>query len=170
MTRRMMVTAGLALMLMLGVVIPMQAAEGDQTRSARVAVVVQVSAPPIVDGAVVAGAALRHLGEAFKDSEKLTLIDPERTQQATRRLGLGARPSERAIRALADALEAERVVIVRLDVRDGFQVALQGRVFNARGQERFEFHTTVGARELDDAIERMGNVLVHHLLPALLKP
>lgn len=169
MTRKMLLTVGLAMVIALGIVVPMQAAADQQTRTARVAVVVQVSAPPIVDEAVVAVAALRHLGEAFKDVEKLTLVDPGKTQQAARRIELGAKPTPRKLHRLAEVLEADRVVIVRLNVRDQFQIRVQGIIFNARGQELFEFHTTVGARELDEAIERMGNVLVHHLLPALLK-
>ena len=52
MTGRAMVTVGLALLLAVGIVIPLQAAQDDQTRSGRIAVVVRVSAPPIVDEAL----------------------------------------------------------------------------------------------------------------------
>ena len=169
MTRKLMTTVGLVAALAFGLAIAGQAADEDDAHSARVAVVVQVSAAPIVDEAVVARAALRHLSEAFAESERLTLIDPEATQQAARRIQLGARLAPRGIHRLADALDADRVVVVRLGLRDEFRVRVQGIVFNPRGRELFEFRTAVGARELGDAVELMGNVLVQHLLPALLK-
>lgn len=169
MTRTMWLTVGLVTVLALGLAVPGQAADEDEARKASVAVVVQVSAPPIVDEAVVAGGALRRLNDAFKQSERLMLVDPERTQQVARRIELGAKLTPREVHRLADVLEADRVVVVRLNLRDQFQIRVQGLIFNGRGQELFEFHTTVGARELETAIERMGNVLVEHLLPALLR-
>jgi len=164
-----LLSAGLAVLFILLGFGPVALADGGQTQTqgSRVAVWVQVSAPPGVDEGQVARTVFEAMARALESADRVELIAPERTREAIHRLDIGRRPSPQEIRALARALRADRIVIVNVSIRDGFRVALQAAVFHADGHVMLEVRVTTAAEALSRALERAVRSLMGSLIPAL---
>lgn len=140
-----------------------------QTQGSRVAVWVQVSAPPGVNEGQIARTVFESMARALEAVERVELIAPERTQEAIQRLHVGHRPTPGEIRALARALNADRIVLVSVAIREGFRVSLQATVFHADGHVMVEVRVTTAAERLSEALERAVRSLMGSLIPALIR-
>ena len=140
-----------------------------QTQGTRVAVWVQVSAPPGVDEGRVTRTVFESMARALEAVERVDLIAPERTMEALRRLHVGHRPTPGEIRALARALHADRIVLVSVAIREGFRVTMQATVFHADGHIMMGVRVTTAAERLSEALERAVRSLMGSLLPALIR-
>jgi hypothetical protein len=138
----------------------------------RVAVFVQVSTPPSSDlnGERIAENILRMVLRNLEATREMGIVAPEEANAVLHRLGIGPDPSPREIRALARALKVDRVVFLRVAVRDHFTVAIHAAAFAADGHLVFEMRTSIFAPRLEEAIERAVRTLLDRLVPALLRP
>lgn len=138
----------------------------------RVAVFVQVSTPPGTDldrGRIATGI-LEKVLRNLEATREIVVVVPEEANAALHRLGIGPDPSPRQIRALARALRVDRLVFLRVAVRDHFTVAIHAAVFTADGQLAFEMRTLIFSPRLEEALERAVRTLLDRLVPALLRP
>jgi|GEM_PF-6910450 len=150
---------------------PIARADGAQAQAqgSRVAVWVEVSAPPDADEGQIVQTVFASMARALEAVERVELIAPERTMEAIHRLHIGRQPSPREIQALARALHADRIVILNVSIRDRFRVTMRATVFGADGHPMVEVRVTTAAERLGEALERAVRSLMGSLLPALIR-
>ncbi len=136
----------------------------------RVALVVHAQAP-LSDDSPVARAVFSVAHRGLESVERLHLIPQDRIVAAQRVLGfhLTADSSPRQVRALADLLDADAVVLIQLSlVRDGL-IVLHGLVFSAEGRVLVEFRSAVFRPDVEEQIQRAVKEFLEKIIPALLR-
>jgi len=135
----------------------------------RVALLVHVSAPAALDAEHLGGTVLRLVTRDLGEIRGIALIASDEVVRAASRLRIGPEPTARQIRALAQMLQADRVVLLQVTVRDHFEVIIHAAGFNAEGRLLFELHVSAFAPQLGGALERAVRLLLEQLVPALLR-
>lgn len=141
----------------------------NAAEKARVALLVHVSAPPAIQTERLRTEVIQAVARGLEPVQDIELIAPGKVAVAAHRLDVGHRLTPPEVRALARALKADRIVLLRVTVKDRFVVAVGVEVFTAQAERIFALHTKGAARQLDRALAQAMRSLLEHLIPALLK-
>lgn len=135
----------------------------------QVGVVVRVEAPDALDPGAIAGRVLHQVERALGDVRAFALVNQELLNQAQERLHirLGTDSSVRDLRAVAEFLHLDRLIIIYVKTFDRFIAELTAVVFHPRGGQVTLVAFNARGSQLDEVLEHAVGGLLERIFPGL---